>query len=380
MKTSFLKLLCLLLAFFSVSSCSAKAEEEPAPAPVKKERFSGVWITNVASNALDSRENIRQAVALCEQYGINNIFMVVWNRGRTLYPSQVMQSTFGVRIADKFAGRDPLAEMIEEAHKKNIKVHAWFEYGFAASNNENGGLILQTKPEWAAKDASGNLLKKNGFEWMNAFHPEVQAFMTSLVTEVVSNYAVDGVQGDDRLPALPSTGGYDDYTVNLYKSQHNNATPPSNYKEAAWVTWRTNLLTDYLGSLYAAVKKIKPNVIVSTAPSIYPWAKEEYLQDWPVWLNKGYTDMVLPQHYRYDITAYQAVLKQQLSFLEPQHRSKFFPGVLIQNADYNPSPEFLSQMVAENRRQGITGESFWFFEGIKKFPEFFAAYKQQVAQ
>lgn len=368
----------LAAILFVFVSCSGKDKDPSEPiVPVKKERFSGVWITNVASTALDSRENIQQAVTVCEQSGINNIFVVVWNKGRTLYPSQIMQDQFGVRIADKYIGRDPLQEMITEAHKKNIKVHAWFEYGFAASNNENGGLILQTKPEWAAKDASGNLLKKNGFEWMNAFKPEVQEFMTSLILEVVTKYDVDGVQGDDRLPALPSTGGYDTYTVDLYKAQHNGANPPSNYKDVNWVNWRSNLLTEFLGRLYKKVKDIKPAVIVSCAPSVHPWAKDEYLQDWPSWLSKGYTDMVIPQHYRYDIAAYQAVLKQQLSYLEAKDRGKFYPGVLIQNADYNPSLEFFNQMINENRRQGITGESFWFFEGVKKFPQFFQLYKEQ---
>ena len=375
MKSNITKALCLFLIFFILVSCSGKPDIEIVPKP-KKERFSGVWITNVASSVLDSRANIQQAVALCDQYGINNIFVVVWNRGRTLYPSQVMQDQFGLRISDKFTGRDPLKEMIEEAHKKNIKVHAWFEYGFAASNNENGGMILQAKPEWAAKDAAGILLKKNGFEWMNAFNPEVQAFMTSLVLEVVKNYDVDGIQGDDRLPALPTTGGYDSYTVELYKSQHNGSIPPTNYKDAAWVAWRANLLTEFLGRLYKSVKDVKPAIIVSSAPSVHPWGKEEYLQDWPIWLDKGYVDMVFPQHYRYDIAGYQATLKQQLDYLKPKDRLKFFPGVLIQNGVYNPSNEFLNQMINENRRQGIMGESFWFFEGLKKFPQFFETYKQ----
>lgn len=367
-------LLCLAL----LSSCACKkgvatsTDTKPKPGP----HFSATWVTNVASDAMNSRENIKQTVATCKKSGIQNIFIVVWNQGRTLYPSAIMEKTFGVKIAPKFEGRDPLQEMIEEAHKENIKVHAWFEYGFATSYGQNGGLILQTKPEWAAKDVQGNLLSKNGFEWMNAFLPEVQDFMISLVLEVVKNYDVDGVQGDDRLPALPSHGGYDTYTVNLYKEQHNGSAPPADYKNAEWLNWRTNLLTAFLGKLYQKVKAEKPDVLVTTSPSVHPFAKDEYLQDWPTWLDKGYTDLVIPQNYRYNIEAYQATLKQQLSFLKPQHRNKFYPGILIQNADYNPSLEFMKQMIEENRRQGITGESFWFFEGIKKFPEFFETYNK----
>jgi len=117
-------------------------------------------------------------------------------------------------------------------------------------------------------------------------------------------------------------------------------------------------------------------VVVSSAPSIYPWGRDEYLQDWPSWLSKGYVDMVIPQHYRYDINAYQSTLIQQLGYLQPKDRGKFYPGVLIQNGTYNPSDVFLRQMIEENRRQGITGECFWFYEGLSKFPSFFEQYKK----
>lgn len=371
MKWSF----AFILLFLGLS-CKKEVQRVPTSTPKGEVHFAGTWVTNVASDALDSRDNIKKTVATCKASGINNIFVVVWNAGRTLYPSDIMQSTFGEKIMAKYNGRDPLQEMIEEAHKEKIKVHAWFEYGFAASNNQNGGLIIQTKPNWAAKDIDGNLLKKNGFEWMNAFLPEVQDFMISLVMEVVNKYDVDGVQGDDRLPALPSTGGYDTYTVNLYKAQNNGNPPPSDYKNVAWLTWRANLLTEFLGRLYQTVKAKKPNILVTTAPSVHPFAKDEYLQDWPTWLDKGYTDLVLPQHYRYDIAAYRTTLVQQLSYVKAKDKSKFYPGVLIQNGSYNPTSDFMIEMINENRKNGVPGESFWFFEGIKSFPSYFQSYNK----
>lgn len=59
------------------------------------------------------------------------------------------------------------------------------------------------------------------FFWWNGLHPEVQYFMHDLVLEVVKNYKVDGIQGDDRLPAMPSEGGYDSFTT---KSMQRNTT------------------------------------------------------------------------------------------------------------------------------------------------------------
>lgn len=278
---------------------------------------------------------------------------------------------------ERFTGRDPLPELIEEAHAKNIEVHAWFEFGFAASYQENGGMIIRKFPEWAALDRNGKLVVKNGFEWMNAFHPEVQEFITSLILEVVKNYNVDGIQGDDRLPAVPSIAGYDKYTVKLYKSQHQGKVPPENYRDPDWVTWRANLLTEFLGRLHRDIKKLKPNLIISMAPSVHPWAKEEYLQDWPTWMAKGYVDYVLPQIYRYNMKAYSATLEEQIKLLKEGEKDKFFPGVLLQVNGKNPSQGFLDSMIMENRSHGIKGECFFFFEGLKKFPDYFKDYQNK---
>ncbi|MFX8801591.1 family 10 glycosylhydrolase, partial [Acinetobacter baumannii] len=75
--------------------------------------------------------------------------------------------------------------------------------------------------------------------------------------------------------------------------------PPLNTKDSLWVEWRTNLLTSFQKDLYTSIKKIKPHILVTTAPNIYPWAKEEYLQDWPKWINNECTDLVFVQLYRY---------------------------------------------------------------------------------
>ncbi|MHC0443206.1 glycoside hydrolase family 10 protein [Flavobacterium sp. 3-210] len=366
----FTKLLTISIVVFSVLSCTGqktvKENNTTYPSYIK-----GVWVTNVASDALASNDKIKETVQICKKSGITDIYVVVWNRGRTLYPSKIMKDLFGVSIMERFGQRDPLQEMIEASHKENIRVHAWFEFGFASSYGENGGEILKKFPNWKAIDNHGNLVSKNGFEWMNAMDPEVQNFVKSLVLEVVANYNVDGIQGDDRLPAMPSLGGYDPYTVALYKKENNGQLPPNDYKDPAWLTWRADKLTVFLGQLYKEVKAIKPKMIVSMAPSIHPWAKEEYLQDWPTWLDKGYCDYVVPQIYRKNIESYTSTLEAQVSFLKGDQKKKFFSGVLLQVSGVNPSPEFLKEMIEANRKAGVKGESFFFYEGLKAFPDYF---------
>ncbi len=268
--------LLLIFGIFFFSCAEPSHEQNLLPTELR-----GVWLTNVDSEVLNSRAGIAAAMEFLAQHHFNIVFPVVWNDAKTVYPSAVMDSLFGIRIDPRYAGRDPLAELIEEAHQRNIAVVPWFEYGFSSSYKKNGGHILQAKPHWAARDREGKLLTKNGFEWMNAYYPEVQNFLLALILEVASKYDVDGVQGDDRLPAQPCEGGYSAYAGSLYRQEHHGSPPPRNPRDAAWLRWRADKLNAFARRVYNEVKKINPDLLVSWAPSVYPWSYEEYLQDWP---------------------------------------------------------------------------------------------------
>ncbi|WP_375511125.1 glycoside hydrolase family 10 protein [uncultured Nostoc sp.] len=326
----------------------------------------GVWLTTTDSKVLRSKQRIAEAMDLLAETGFNVVFPVVWNKAVTLYPSQTMQKTFGVEIDPMSLGRNPLEEVVIEARRVGLKVIPWFEYGFASSYNLNGGVLLQKKPQWAARDCNGNLLKKNGFEWLNALEPQVQEFFLNLVLEVVKNYDVDGVQGDDRFPAFPSEGGYDEVTVSRYHQQfaHN---PPQNPKDRQWLQWRADILTEFLARLYREVKAVNPNLLVAIAPNIYDWAFQEYLQDSPTWLKRGIVDMIQPQIYRRDFRSYQAITDKLVNqqFTDAT-LPKLAPGILMKLGSYCISPEYLVQAIEYNRQLGIQGEVFFFYEGLRE--------------
>ncbi|MCB9057455.1 MAG: family 10 glycosylhydrolase [Calditrichae bacterium] len=338
------------------------------PEKIRSTELRGVWLTNVDSKVMDSRENIAEAMRFLAENNFNMVCPVVWNKGMTLYRSAVMDSMFHIPIDTLQQSHDPLAEVIEEAHKYNIAVIAWFEFGFSSSYKENGGHLLKAKPHWAARDSSGKLLTKNGFEWMNAYHPEVQQFMLDLVSEVVKNYKVDGVQGDDRLPAQPSEGGYSDYTRELYAAEHQGQEPPQYSKDPDWLRWRAEKLNTFAGKMYDTVKSIDKDVLVTWSPSIHPWAYEQYLQDWPAWIKEKHADLVFPQHYRYTLDRYQTLFDSQ----RPAHVGLtedvniIYPGILMKVSDYLIEPDYLVQALKYNREHGVNGEVFFFYEGLRK--------------
>ena len=326
----------------------------------------GVWLTNTDSRVFSSKQTIAEAMNFLADTGFNVVFPVVWNNAATLYPSRVMKETFGFEIDSRFAGRDPLGELIAEAKRVGLAVIPWFEYGFASSYSQNGGQLIAKKPHWAARDASGKLLTKNAFEWMNALDAEVQDFLRSLVLEVAKNYEIAGIQGDDRMPALPSEGSYDAKTIERYSRQFNQ-NPPQNPKDAQWLQWRADILTDFLNRLYQELIAIKPNLIISMAPSTYPWGLQEYLQDAQAWIDQGLIDLLHPQLYRRDFEGYKLLVDRMVTQqFTPSQLYALAPGILLKVGTYRISPELLLQKIQYNRDRGINGEVFFFYEGLRE--------------
>lgn len=356
----------LLLSIIAVLLFSATHSQETEP-------IRGTWITNVASDALLSKKNIREAVANCKKNGLNSIFVVVWNGGMTMYPSEVVQRYIGIRQDPVYKKFDPIRYIVKQAHKAGLKVHAWFEFGFSYAYKDSNSVWLQKYPHWAGRKKDGSLLQKNGFYWWNSMHPEVQQLMQELVLEVVQKYKVDGIQGDDRLPAMPAEGGYDAFSRELYSKEHNGASVPDNPKEPSFLKWKADKLSAFGKRLYAAVKKERASCLVTWAPSLYPWSKEEYLQDWPQWLKGGYADYIIPQLYRYSIEAYEKILKELVALVPEADRHKVYPGILTSLGDgaYQSSRELTDQMLQLNRQHGFRGEVFFYYETLNRLQGMF---------
>lgn len=328
----------------------------------------GVWIANRPhSGVLESPENIAEAIAFLHGYGFNYIFPVVWTRGYTLFPSQVMKQ-FQLPTLDPFYAqqqRDPLAEIILAAHKYDIKVIPWLEYGFAASHLLHGGQIIEQYPDWQAITGDGSAVRHVGLTWMNGFHPQVQQFILDLIAEIVSNYEVDGIQGCDRLPALPVTAGYDSYTIEQYQTATGKQ-PPKNCQNRDWIQWRANLLTSFLARLYRQVKTIKPQALVSLSPAVYPFGLNNLLQDYPAWISQGLVDIIHPQIYRADFWSYNRDLQQQIKFGDRSQGIKFAPGIALTANGKDLSTQDLIKCWQSNRDRSTDGQVWFHYEGLRK--------------
>lgn len=367
--TGFMLSLCIVWLLNSCTNptISKKSElEEQLSQPLR-----GVWLTNIDSDILFDSQKTKEALVSIKKAGFNTVYPVVWNDGYTLHPSDIMVQTFGEEFRQDTVFRslelDPLQNVIDHAKPLGLVVIPWFEFGFSSSYQQDGGHILAAKPEWAARDKQGNILTKNGFEWMNAIHPEVQDFLLDLVTEVLVNYEVAGIQGDDRLPAMPSEGGYSSYTQELYKLQ-TGLMVPDDPKETKFLDWKVDQLSLFAGRLFETVKSYNTDVIVSMAPSVYPWSKEQYLQDWPQWLADGSLDELIPQNYRWDIESYELTLEELVASYkaakQPNASVRFATGIIIKAGDRFNDYSYVKEAIDINRKNGVQGEVYFFYEGL----------------
>ena len=336
----------------------------------------GVWLTNIDSDVLFSRNNTVSALESLKQLNFNTVYPTVWNWGYTLYPSKIAQGVMGslARIATPLeepfepalglGGRDVLQEIVDLGHQQGMRVIPWFEFGFMAPSDSE---LAKQHPDWLTQNAEGVKTKLEGIHervWLNPFMPEVQQFIQDLVIEIVSNYDIDGIQFDDHF-GLPSDLGYDDFTVELYQQEHQGKSPPTDSKDPEWVSWRANKVTDFLKQLVQAIKEQKEEVIISISPNPQRFSYEFFLADWENWEKLGLVDELIVQIYRDSFESFISELEQPE--LKAAHsRIPVSIGILTGLKNKSVSMSQIQQQVEAVRSRGFAGVSFFFYETLWK--------------
>ncbi len=300
----------------------------------------GVWLTNYGSAFSYYTTRLDELTANLVQHHINTVYPAVWNRGSTLFPSQVVKSVGGP-IRSRLTSlpllpfQNPMGSLVHHAHRQHLRIIPWFEYGLWVPASS---AIAQKHPDWLTTTIEGDIIASSvppsklpsGLKdvqqeftglnqaWLNPAHPEVQTFLTNLILEVAQKYDVDGVQLDDHF-GLPVAFGYDDLTQKLYQESHQGLSPPNDPNDREWVAWRADQITQLMTKIVTEVRAAKPDIIISLSPSPPRFAYEKYLQDWTRWADIGLLDEVLVQVYREDPSFLQAELdKQTFHYLRGQ--------------------------------------------------------------
>ncbi|MBD2460313.1 glycoside hydrolase family 10 protein [Oscillatoria sp. FACHB-1407] len=372
-----------------------QAMSSPRSVPIANQstEVRGVWLTNVGSGVLFAPWGVERALNQLARLNFNTVYPVVWNRGHTFYPSATAQRIIG-RSQDPWLntlrlGGDVLSTIVKQGNRQGLRVIPWFEYGFMAPAQST---LVYRHPEWLTQRQNGtktlelheheqtlltptqNQLDQQQLRreiysrlvgdrvWLNPLHPEVQQFLLDLITEVVTQYDIDGIQLDDHF-GFPVEFGYDPYTVNLYQQEHNGAKPPNDPLNAEWMQWRANRLTAFMGRIFETVKALDPNCIVSLSPNPQAFSYHAYLQDWQTWVNRGWVEELVVQVYRNDLSSFQAVLAQP-SIRAAQQRIPVAIAILTGSWRRPITFRQIRQQVEAVRKADLNGVSFFYWETL----------------
>lgn len=352
-------LACLLLLAAVVSAQSYRPAREKPPLPARE--FRGAWAAVVhnidwpSAKGLSASAQRAEMVAILDKMASLNMNAIllqvrphcdaVYASGREPW-SHWLSGTMG-----KSPGYDPLKFCIDEAHRRGIEVHAWFNPFRALSNASHpasGDHVTRSAPHITKR--YGNLV------WCDPSHPDTRARALAAILDVVRRYDVDGVHLDDYFYPYPE-GGRD-------------------FPDGRSPAQRRAVVDDFVKSLYDQVKSAKPWVRVGISPfGIWrpgvPGGIEAGLDaydqlgcDARKWLANGWVDYLAPQLYWRDQPRKQS-FSALLEWWRQQGRRPVWPGIAtsrIQSSEDpgRPASEILKQVgLSRSIDRNYAGQIHW---------------------
>lgn len=326
-----------------------------------KQEVRAVWVTTVfnldwptTTGQTNQKNEMISLLNLLQAANFNTIMLQVRARGDLLYPSAIepwakaMTGTLGAN-----PGWDPLQFTIDEAHKRGIEVHAWWNvykvYGTGTPPNTTPQHVVLSNPQ---------LCKLYDNEWwMDPGIPGTKTYLLNLAMEMVRKYDLDAIHFDFIRYPNPD---FDDA-----------ATYAAYGQGVQLADWRRNNITQFVMAIYDSVKNVKPRMKVGSAPiGIYKdlspcnsgWdSYTNTYQDSRRWLQLNKHDYHSPQIY-WDINTCPRFDSLAMDWINNSNGKHIYPGIAVYrmgSGDGNwPASEILAQ-IDSSRIYGGKGQTFF---------------------
>jgi len=371
-------LVVMVLQAATLTGCWA-ANYEPSqlvpPKPLRE--FRGAWVATVGNLDWPSRPGLTTAqqraelMALLEraaQLKLNVVIFQVRPACDALYASKLepwSESITGTMGKAPLPFYDPLAFAIEEAHRRGLELHAWFNPFRAGHPAAHSPLapthVSRTHPHWVR--LYGRQL------WLDPGEKEVQDYSLAVVMDVVRRYDVDGVHFDDYFYPYPEKNGAgrdldfpDDSTWKRFGVG----------SRLSLDEWRRDNVNVFIHRTYESIKAAKPWVRFGISPfgiwrpgyppkvkGFDPYAK--LYADSRKWLANGWVDYFAPQLY-WAIDSPDQSFSALLSWWAEQNPKgrHLLAGLDSSKAGGKWQPqEIVSQILLSRRQTGMSGHVHW---------------------
>lgn len=293
----------------------------PAPPPAlpgAPAEFRAAWVATVANIDWPSRPGLPAAQQRAEALGmldraaaigLNAIVLQVRPAADAIYRSALepwSEYLGGVQGQPPDDGHDPLAFWIDQAHRRGLALHAWFNPYRARHPSAKGPLapnhLAHVQP--ALVKAYGDLL------WMDPGEPAAAERTLAVVADVLRRYAVDGIHIDDYFYPYPVRTGSGDAAVD---QPFPDAPAWQRYQQGGGALarddWRRDNVDRLVQAMHALVKRERPEVLFGISPfglgrperrppGIQGFSQYHQLYaDVERWCEQGWCDYLAPQLY-----------------------------------------------------------------------------------
>ena len=332
--------------------------------PYIQNELKGVWIRPTETSA-------QQIIATLDKIkgnGFNNIFLETYYHGKTIFPSKTMNK-YGFTVQNElFEGIDPLRIWVDEAHKRGIKIHTWFQSFYVGNQNPNltQTSILAQHPEWGNKTkkcascygATMSASEHNGY-FLDPANPNVQEFLLELLSEIIIDYSPDGINLDYiRYPnSNPRNDmgawGFSEYARNDFKSKYGKDPAELTISDAQWYDWnvyRRNIITEFVKKAGELGKENKTYVSAVIFPDIAS-ALATKQQDWRSWSYNSYIDGFTPLFLTYDSKMLASMMNDVMNIKAPE--TELYAGLFV--TFMGGSSEDLIRQIFETRKMNANG-------------------------
>lgn len=287
--------------------------------------FRGMW-ADVWHEGYKSTTQIDAMVARAVQGRYNAIFpeVLAYQDSGSNAHGAYWDSAIVPMATDIQGGIDPLAYLIQQAHAQGIEVHAWLTtYRVSTSWPPANNPTLTAHPEWimvAQADMNTGPKTVDGEYTLDAGSPDVQEYLISIVSELVTNYELDGIHWD-RVRYAQTDAGYPAYTsyaksgLARFKEITGYVGTPAPTGVTAWNDFRRRGITELMRRAQVEIEAITSNprqplrhsaalITWGNAPTNFTSTNAYILfQNWEEWQRLGYLDMSIPMTY-YDEDSY----------------------------------------------------------------------------
>ena len=164
----------------------------------------GMWFTAMdyaeiltGKSEAEFRAAIQERFQQVQALGIQTVFLQVRAFADAYYTSTYYMPGLSMSTNCSF---DPLQIMLTEAHQLGLSVHAWVNPLRCQTDAQMEQMPEQYPiSQWYADETKrGTWLVKSGDRWwLNPAYPEVRQLIADGVSELVTQYEIDGVQIDD---------------------------------------------------------------------------------------------------------------------------------------------------------------------------------------